>query len=262
MTDEQFKALLKQSLPSLLQQDTEVRDLVLRSVSGYFAGRTETESRFDRVLDELRRDREEQALKWQEQTRKWDEQARERERDREEQARKWQEQNRKWDENQEQLRQMLAEIRDLKQKHDGTVGALGARWGISAENAFRNALKGILEDSFGVEVLNVTEYDDAGEVFGRPDQVELDIIIKNGDLLLCEIKSSFSKADLYAFLRKTEFYEKHHQRRATRKIVISPMVHPLAQPIASRLGIEVYSNSDIVPVETLAPLKPIVSEES
>jgi hypothetical protein len=37
------------------------------------------------------------------------------------------------------------------------------------------------------------------EVFGRPDQVELDIIIKNGDVILCEIKSSMSKADIYSF---------------------------------------------------------------
>jgi hypothetical protein len=41
-----------------------------------------------------------------------------------------------------------------------------------------------------VEVLNITEYDDAGVVFGRPDQIELDIIIKNGILIIAEIKSS------------------------------------------------------------------------
>lgn len=57
-------------------------------------------------------------------------------------------------------------------RHDRSIGALGARWGMQSEAAFRNALAGILEKSFGVEAVNVNEYDDRGEVFGRPDQVD------------------------------------------------------------------------------------------
>ena len=71
----------------------------------------------------------------------------------------------RWAENQRHLDQVYQEIKGLHQKHESTVGALGARWGIASEQSFRDALKGILEQSFGVEVLNVTEYDDAGEVF-------------------------------------------------------------------------------------------------
>jgi hypothetical protein len=41
---------------------------------------------------------------------------------------------------------------------------------MQTEAAFRNVLAGILEESFGVEVLKVTDYDDEGTVFGRPDQ--------------------------------------------------------------------------------------------
>ena len=71
----------------------------------------------------------------------------------------------------------------LVQKHDRSIGALSACWGLQSEAAFRNALAGILEQHFGVQVLNVNEYDDEGVVFGRPDQVEWDVIIKNGLLL-------------------------------------------------------------------------------
>lgn len=236
MTDTDFKAQLKQQLPDLLRQDDEIRGLVLHTVEQYFANRQETESRFDQVLAEMRRDREAQMLKWQEQSRKW-----------EENDRKWEEQNRKWDENGRRQDEILADIKAMNLKHESTIGALGARWGLYSEAAFRNGLKAILEDTFGVQVLNVVEYDDAGEVFGRPEQIELDLIIRNGDLILCEIKSSVSKPDLYAFLRKVEFYEKRHQRQATRKMVISPMVHPSAQPIGPRLGIEVYSYAEDVP---------------
>ena len=232
MTDTDFKAQLKQQLPDLLRQDDEIRGLVLHTVEQYFANRQETESRFDQVLAEMRRDREAQMLKWQEQSRKWEEN----DRKWEEQNRKWEEQNRKWDENGRRQDEIRADIKAMNLKQESTIGALGARWGLYSEAAFRNGLKAILEDTFGVQVLNVVEYDDAGEVFGRPEQIELDLIIRNGDLILCEIKSSVSKPDLYAFLRKVEFYEKRHQRQATRKMVISPMVHPSAQPIGPRLG--------------------------
>ena len=149
---------------------------------------------------------------------------------------------------QDHLDQVFQEIRRLSNRHDSTIGALGARWGLYSEQSFRSALEGILADSFGVEVRNITEYDDQGEVFGRPEQIELDLLIKNGLLIICEIKSSMSKADLYIFEKKVQFYQKKHQRQATRKLVISPMVHPAAKAIAPRLGIEVYSYAEDVTI--------------
>jgi hypothetical protein len=131
------------------------------------------------------------------------------------------------------------------QKHERGIGALGARWGLQSEKAFRDALAGILEQSFGVQVVNVNvnEYDDQGEVFGRPDQVELDVIIKNGLLLICELKSSIDKAGMYIFERNARFYEKRHQRTANRLIVISPMIDARARKVAERLDIETYGDS-------------------
>jgi len=240
-------------LPIIMQEDMEIQSFILHIARTHFADKRETESRFDRLLDELRRDREEQSRKWdeqkiesqryreeqkiesqryrEEQNKKWDEQNKKWD----EQNKKWDEQNKKWDENQQTIQKLL-------DKYDSGIGALGSRWGIHAEESFRNGLKGILEDSFGVEVLNVTEFDDAGEVFGSPDQVELDIIIKNGVLILCEIKSSMSRGDVYIFNRKIAFYEKRHNRKADRKIIISPMVDKYGQRVAEKLNIEVYSH--------------------
>lgn len=102
---------------------------------------------------------------------------------------------------------------------------------------------GILEENFGVQVIKVADHDGQGEVFGRPDQVELDVIIKNGLLLICELKASIDKAGMYIFERKARFYERRHQRIATRLIVISPMIEPKARQVAGNLGIETYSDS-------------------
>ncbi|MDG4560240.1 MAG: DUF3782 domain-containing protein [Candidatus Competibacter sp.] len=214
----------------------------------------EQNRKWDELQAELRRDREEQTRKWNDQNLKWDEQNRkwdavqaELRRDREERAREWDEykaeQNRRWEANQVELRRLHEEIMAQAQKHERGIGALGSRWGLQSEKAFRDALAGILEKNFGVQVVNVNEYDDQGEVFGRPDQVELDVIIKNGLLLICELKSSIDKAGMYIFERKARFYEQRHQRTANRLIVISPMIDARARKVAERLGIETYGDS-------------------
>ena len=226
MTEIEIKTIIQRELPNLIAEDPVIRDFILRTVSNYYAGKQETESKFDRILAELQRDREEQAHKWEENNRKWDEQ------------------NRKWDEQNRFNQEILAEIKKLNRKYDSTIGALGSRWGLFSEASFRNGLKGILQDSFGVEVININDFDHEGEVFGRPDQVEIDVIIKNGLVILCEIKSSMSKADLYIFHRKVAFYEKYHHRTVNRKLVICPMVDQRALPVAESLGIEIYSYAE------------------
>ena len=309
LTSQQVKEIILKELPAILEEDPEIHRFFLQISRRHFADKTQTEDRFDRVMEELRRDREEQSRKWDEQNKKedeqnrkwdeqnkkWDEQSRkwdeqtqewkanqkvineilvdirmlskkydntieELRRDREEQSRKWDEQSRKWDEqkqkgdeqnkkweaNQQVINEMLAEIRMLSKKHDSTIGALGSRWGLHTEQAFRNALKGILEKFAGVEVLNITEYDNTGVVFGHPDQIELDIIIKNGLLIIVEIKSSMSKPDMCIFERKVRFYEELRNRKASEMIVISPMVALNAIPVAETLGIRIYSYADEV----------------
>lgn len=250
MITEELRNEIRQVLPELLRQDPEIQDWILRLTRAEFAERRETESRFDRVLDELRRDREAKDRKWEEYTqtqdRRWEELFQDYSRRWDEQTRKEEERNRKWE---ERFDRMHEEIMALAARHERSIGALGARWGLQTEAAFRKALAGILEKSFGVEVVNINDYDDEGIVFGRPEQVELDIIIRNGQLIACEIKSSMDKAGMHAFARKVDFYEKKHQRQAQRRIVITPMLDPRATPVAQRLGIEVYCDADEVRAE-------------
>ncbi len=222
MSIDEIKSQLEKELPTLLQQDSGFRlwleDLIRRTA----VTSERFDDRFDRVLRELAADREEQARKWDEQNRKWEEQ------------------NRKWDEQIRLNHQLLDEIQQTRIRQEQGIGALGARWGLASEASFRSALKGILEKSFGVDVINVNEFDDEGTVFGVPDQVEIDIIVRNGDLILCELKSSMSKSDIYTFERKVQYYQRRHGREVSRKLVISPMVRPEARPVAERLGIEVF----------------------
>ena len=240
MNTQSLKDTIRRELPEIMRTDPDLRAYILDLTRREYAGRAATDDRFYDLLAELRRDREEGTRKWdeytEEQNRKWDEQ-----------NRKWDEQNRKWDahqaEQREEFKRIHEEIMAQAQRHDRSIGALGSRWGLQSEKAFRDALAGILEKNFGVQVLNVNEYDDEGTVFGRPDQIELDVIIQNGLLLICELKSSIDKAGMYIFERKARFYEQRHQRIANRLIVISPMIDARARPVAERLGIETYGDS-------------------
>ncbi|MEJ5311270.1 MAG: DUF3782 domain-containing protein [Anaerolineae bacterium] len=125
---------------------------------------------------------------------------------------------------------------------------IGARWGFSSEQTFHDTSQTIFEELSGLKMVSVIEFDAEGEVFGRPDQVELDVIIQNGMLILCEIKSSLSRSEMHMFARKVAFYEKRHNRKADRMLVISPMVDARAQALANELGIEVYSYAEDVPL--------------
>ncbi len=241
MEKAKFRELLTHELPNLLRQDPGLRVLLWEMLRPYFADRKETEGRFEALLEEFRREREAWFKKWEENERRW----RENERRWRENERRWRENERRWEENQEMLRRLMEEDKRLDRRIDSTIGALGARWGLQAEESFRNALAGIMKDvAPDVEVVRVVEWDEAGEVFGRPDQIELDLIIKDGDLIIGEIKSSMSKSDMYMLERKARFYEKKHGRKARRLIAISPMVEDAAKEVAKRLGIEVYTFAD------------------
>ena len=64
--------------------------------------------------------------------------------------------------------------------------------------------------------------DTEGQVFGQPDQVEIDVVIHDGDYWLLELKSSISRGDVSLFRRKVAFYEREEAVEVRRSILISP----------------------------------------
>ncbi len=355
MNETEIKALLQAQLPKLIAQDPTIRDFIARAMSDYYAGKQETESRFDQMVRLIQKESEEGRRRWEEHLasyeidrqefreqfsnldrkidlidHKIDEQTHKLDQKIDEQTvrldqkidsvadrldqkideqtirldqkidgidQKIDEQtirldqkidsvadrlDQKIDEQTVRLDQKIDSVADrldqkideqtirLDQKIDSVAdrldqkidhverrverseetlktgfGAIGARWGTNSEASFRNGLKAILEGSFGIEVINFSAFDQEGIVFNRPDQVEIDVIIKNGTVILLELKSSISKSEMSEFDRKVAYYEKY-QRKVDRKMVISPMVHPKALSLADELGIEVYSFADEV----------------
>ncbi|MCX8176549.1 MAG: DUF3782 domain-containing protein [Candidatus Bathyarchaeota archaeon] len=120
------------------------------------------------------------------------------------------------------------------------VHALGARWGLLAEESFRNGMKGLVEGYFGGRVERWVYNDVEGFVFGRPSIVEVDLLVKDKGHVLVEVKSSISKADISKLLRIAQLYER--VRLVKPKLaVVSPYIDDDAKKFAEELGIEVYT---------------------
>ena len=124
-----------------------------------------------------------------------------------------------------------------------TVQGLGAQWGLQSEEEFRNELAAILTDELGFRMEKYEGYDDSGSVFGIPEQMEMDVIFRNGLVIAVEIKSSVSRGDLALFQRKVAFFEQTENVTVNRKFFISPFVDPNAVRLAAGMGIELYSHS-------------------
>jgi len=142
----------------------------------------------------------------------------------------------------ERIWQAIEEDRKANQKHfkrlDRKLTAIGARWGLMAEETFRAGLKTIIED-LGYAVENVVFFDDEGYVFLNPSRIEIDIIIKDGRKIAVEIKSSVSEGDVITFERKVRLYEKKFNIKIDKKIILTPFANSKAIEIAKSLDIEI-----------------------
>ncbi len=153
----------------------------------------------------------------------------------------WENQNKLW----ESSNKLWEEVKNLRKdflRLDRNIRALGARWGVMAESAFRNSLKGLLEKSFNIKVERWTSYDNEGLVYGYPSDVEVDVAIRDQELILIEVTSHAKKSDVSLFNRKAIFYEKKVGKKPSRLLLVTPYADDDAQELAKKLKIELYTN--------------------
>ncbi len=137
------------------------------------------------------------------------------------------------------LREDMIRGFELVNRH---ISALGARWGIMAEDAFREGLRGILEKELGLKVERWTTRDDEGFVYGYESEIEVDVAIKDGKTMLIEISSSVDQSKVAAFVRKARLYEKRTGVKPDRLIMVTPYAEEKALEAAKEMGVEIYTN--------------------
>ena len=145
----------------------------------------------------------------------------------------------------EKLREDMNRLREDMMKGfeavNRQISALGARWGLMSEEAFREGLKGILEKELGLKVERWTAFDEGGEVFGFPSPVEVDVAVKDGKTLLIEVSSQVRPSDVVTLYRKAKLYERKTGKRPDRLIFVTPFATDNAVKTAMELGVEIYT---------------------
>jgi hypothetical protein len=134
------------------------------------------------------------------------------------------------------------EVTHLRRTVETQLGGLGARWGIQTEEAFRNAMKTILEE-VGFTAKRYLAYDTEGEVFGRPDQVGLDVVIQDGKVIVLEIKSSLDRGHVHLFAQKVAFYTRKTGQQVARQVIVTPYPERGSRELAEVLGVEICTDA-------------------
>ena len=149
----------------------------------------------------------------------------------------------------ERLEKTVEELARAVRSHDERLAAfdrkltaLGARWGVESEDAFRNAMKGVVGDILGVAAVSRWAYfDREGVVYGYPSQVEVDVVIKNGVHILVEVKASVSSGDVLELSKIGKLYELVTGVKP-RLLLVTPFIDEKGLKRARELGIEVYTS--------------------
>lgn len=136
---------------------------------------------------------------------------------------------------------LTEEHRLFRYSFHSQIGGLGARWGMQTEEAFRQGMRVILQE-VGFTTERFLDYDTAGEVFGHPEQVELDVVILNGKVIVIEIKSALDQGNTDLFDRKVRFYTRKTGRPVDRKLIVTPYAENRAKEIGLRLGVEICTD--------------------
>ncbi|MCL7402288.1 MAG: DUF3782 domain-containing protein [Thaumarchaeota archaeon] len=121
------------------------------------------------------------------------------------------------------------------------ISALGSRWGIMAESAFRESLRGILEKELGLKVKKWRTYDEAGRVYGYPTVIDIDVVVRDGKTILVEVSSHIRKSDVFIFKKKSELYWEKTGAKPERLLIVTPYIDEEAVEALQKLGIEVYT---------------------
>ncbi len=139
----------------------------------------------------------------------------------------------------EELKSGQEELKGSVKRLEKTVNVIAHRFGVLSETSFREGMKYVLEEEFGVA--NVGRFlieDEDGLVYGHPSEVEVDVLVKDGRHILIEMKSRVSKGDVAELYRVGKLYEKKVGVKPSLAI-IGGMIDEGAKKLANKLGVKI-----------------------
>ena len=135
----------------------------------------------------------------------------------------------------ESLERLSRAVQELAAK----IMALGHRYGLATEEAFRSAVKYLVEDLLKeYRVSKWATLDREGVVFGHPAVIEVDVLVKDNVHILVEYKSLADRADVAELYRIGRLYEKETGVKP-RLLLVAPGYRRRAKELADELGVEI-----------------------
>mgnify|MGYP000330093696 CR=1 FL=1 len=123
------------------------------------------------------------------------------------------------------------EIRMLR----GDLNALCFRYGICTEETFRESIKYLIEDLLKkYKVSKWVKKDEKDVVYGYPSIIEIDVLVRDKEVILVEYKASADKADVVELYRIGRFYEETEGVKP-KLLLVSPTIRSRAKELADCL---------------------------
>lgn len=124
-----------------------------------------------------------------------------------------------------------------------SIYAVGNRYGVVTEEAFRSAISYLVEDLLKeYKVERWVYYDSRGTVYGTPSTIEIDVLVRDRERILIEYKAHVDKGDIGELERIAKLYKEAVGVEA-KKIIVGASVTERAVELARTLGIEVRAGS-------------------
>ncbi len=134
----------------------------------------------------------------------------------------------------EALEALVERIEELQR----LVNIVAHRFGVLAEAGLRETLKAVVERILGVaRVSKLVIRDEEGVVYGYPTEVDIDVVVRDSEHVIIEVKSRVDPGDVRIAALKARLYERVYGVKP-RVLVVGDFVSPKAYEAAARLGVE------------------------
>ena len=140
------------------------------------------------------------------------------------------------------LQEQLIKHSEVIEKLASSIQAIGMRYGVFTEEAFREGIKYLIKDL--LEEYKVDKwiyYDKEGFVYGHSSIIEVDVLIKDKECILVEYKSMVDKGDVAELYRIGKLFEREEKIKP-KLLIVSPSIRKRAKELAEKLGIETRGN--------------------
>ena len=139
----------------------------------------------------------------------------------------------------EEMNKVLMEHSKRIEELSRLVNVVAHRFGVLTEEGFREAMKHVIEEVFGVARVEKWIYNDTeGFVYERPAVVEVDLLIRDKEHILLEIKSRVSRGDVIELHNIGELYKRVTGIKP-RLVIVGGFIDKGVEELAKRYEVEI-----------------------